>query len=359
MDLKQLQGLPDGQVKAHLLCRERMGHRLSTAATDELKQIEMREAARLLEKRTLLEAPFAHLPPLPPALPEYFDRTTEFGPSDRDFFTWCIEGKTDAVEGYIGAQEGRASRTLLQRGLESACEGGRVQVARYLLQKGAFLHGYAIERACHRCDLALFEAFIEHGWHPNQQVPSIQGHFGVALPHCTQDLQTVQFLLVHGADPNLGAFDGRKIAGLGSTPPMDRNSGRALNTAAYRGNIAVINLLLEHGAVLEWSTPLHQMLHAKESWQENRPAFVHLLHLGADPNRNIHFSHGNQWEMGRPLHWAIRTHNWDAVELLLESGADPEINNISAYLIALRESEETKDKVKEIIRRTSLKSKAS
>lgn len=179
MDQMQLQL----QLKANLMLRKAMGQRLSTLENDTLEQIAIQEEARLMEERNLLEAPFVHLPSLPPALPHYLDAATVFRPSDSDFFTWCVEGKTDAVEGYIDSQEGQASRAILQRGLDSACGGGRVQVARYLLQKGAFLHGSAIEHACHRCDLALFEAFIEHGWHPNQQVPSPQGYFGVALPY--------------------------------------------------------------------------------------------------------------------------------------------------------------------------------
>ncbi|KAI3335933.1 ankyrin repeat-containing domain protein [Ustulina deusta] len=336
MDRKQFEAVRhDEERRMVLMHKTALGQRLSASEAEELKQIAMRKEARVNDKRRLLEAPYAHLPPLPPVLPDYRD-TTAFGPLDMEFFTWCIGGQKNAVEGYIEAQEDPARESLLQRGLASACEGGRAQVVRYLLQKGAHLHGLAVEYACRRCDLALFEVFIEHGWHPNQQIPSAEGVIGVALPHCTRDLPIVQLLLAHGADPNLGVFDIRKRSGLGPTPPMDRRSGDALTRAARRGNIEVIDLLLQHGAVLEWSTPLHSALSA---WPQNRPVFVHFLHLGADPNKNIHFPYGTLWEGGTPLLRAIRYHNWEAVELLLESGADPEAFNLYACVAKMDTAE--------------------
>ncbi|RWA04543.1 hypothetical protein EKO27_g10558 [Xylaria grammica] len=260
------------------------------------------------------------------ALPAYREICTELGdPWEVEFSGWCLDGKQDAIEEYIEAQDDEVGEILLQRGLASACEGGRAHVARYLLQKGAKVYGRAVELACRRCDLALFEVFIEHGWHPNQQVPWARGGFGVALPHCTSDIRVVKFLLAHGADPNVGPFDFRKIHGSSITPPLDRCSGAALNKAAARGNIEVIDLLLQHGAVLEHSMPLHAAL---SGWPQNRPTFVHLLRLGADPNRLISYDYGTLWEMGTPLLWAVRNHNWDAVELLLEAGADP--SNLTA-----------------------------
>lgn len=109
---------------------------------------------------------------------------------------------------------------------------------------------------------------------------------------------------------------------------MNRKSGAALEAAAACGNIEVIDLLLQHGAVLEWSMPLHAALF---NWDQNRPAFVHLLQLGADPNRNTDIRYGSVWVMGTPLLWAFRNGNWDAVELLLESGANPPAVVQSSY----------------------------
>ncbi|KAI1290713.1 ankyrin repeat-containing domain protein [Xylaria venustula] len=326
MDIKQLQ--QDDNRERALRYKIALGQRLSSTETSELEQIAGRKEAILNEKRRLLDAPHAHLPPLPPALPDCWDIQKEAPePSQKEFLTWCLEGRQDAVEKHIEGQEDRVSELLLKRGLASACEGGKAQVARYLLQKGVLLHGLAVEYACRRNDLELFNLFIEFGWHPNQQIPFANGSFGVALLHCTSDVRVVRLLLAHGADPNLGLFEIWKRSGLGPCPPMNRRSGDALTKAAGNGNIEVIDLLLQHGAVLEWSTPLH---YALSSWPQNRPAFIHVLRLGADPNRNIHVSYGTAWDGGTPLLRAIRFRLWDAVELLLEWGADPEASNIYA-----------------------------
>ncbi|KAI1171345.1 ankyrin [Nemania sp. FL0916] len=320
----------DEERQWFLLAKNQLRQGLSASEINELEQIARRKQAKLDDECALLEAPFAHLPPLPAALPMYSHHTTAFSSSEMTFFTWCIDGEQDAVEEYIESQEGHASQAVLQRGLDSACKGGRAQVASYLLGKGTQLHDSAIKYASERGDLALFEAFLDHGWNPNQQVP---GGFGVALPHCTNDPQIVKLLLTHGAEPNLGRFDIRKISGLGLTPPMDRKSGAALTAAAQSGNIEVIDMLLQHGAVLEWSTPLHGALCDPKAWSRNRAAFVHLLRLGADPSKRITFKCCNLWEIGDPLWWALRGGNWDAVELLLEAGADPEGGYASAKYI--------------------------
>ncbi|KAI0967586.1 ankyrin repeat-containing domain protein [Xylaria arbuscula] len=326
MNLKQLQ--QDDNRERALRYKRALGQRLSSTEISELEQIACKKEARLNEERRLLDAPYAHLPPLPPALPDCWDILSAVpGPSETEFLTWCVNGRQEAVERYIDGQEDRVSELLLKRGLASACEGGKAQVARYLLQKGVQLHGLAVEHACRKNDLELFNLFIEFGWHPNQQIPGVNGSFGVALSNCTSDVRIVRLLLAHGADPNLGPFDILKRSGLGSSPPMDRRSGDALKKAAQSGNVEVIDLLLQHGAVLEWSTPLHSALFA---WPQNRPAFIHVLRLGADPNRNIKVSYGTIWDGGTPLLWAIRLRNWDAVELLLEWGADPEAWNLHA-----------------------------
>lgn len=176
---KQLQA--DAQREAILVGKAQSRQQLSAADKHDLEQIASRRQAIVDERRKSLEAPFAHLTPLPPPLPRY--ENTAFGPSEMEFFTWCIGGRQDAVEEYIEAQRTQTSDALLQRALASACEGGKAQVARFLMQKGARVHGVAVEHACQKCDLELFEVLIEHGWHPNQQAPSAQGHFGVALSY--------------------------------------------------------------------------------------------------------------------------------------------------------------------------------
>ncbi|KAI8945112.1 ankyrin repeat-containing domain protein [Xylaria longipes] len=320
------------------MSKQAMGQNLTVADVKEQEEIAAREEAALDARRKALDTQFSHLRPLPSPLPSYLGVSPSSQSSDEDFSTWCREGNMDAVTRHIEAQQGNVDGASLQRGLACAVERGKGEMVRHLLQKGAKLHGFAVKCACWRRDLTLFKIFVEHGWHPNQQIPSPEGQFGVALPHCTNNFQITEYLLTHGADPNLGSFDRRKRSGLGPTPPMDRRSGAALTMAAANGNVEVTDLLLRHGANLEWAVPLHAACHAAlsitEAWRQNRPAFEHLLHLGADPNKNIQFPFGNVQEMGTPLHWAVRVSNWHAVELLLEWGADPEIGNVLAFAAA-------------------------
>ncbi|KAI0532881.1 ankyrin repeat-containing domain protein [Xylaria digitata] len=330
--LRRLQ--QDAQRTAALMSKQATGQNLTAAEVKEQERIDAKNAAALDARRRALETQFAQLHSLPLPLPEYLGVGPSSYSSNEDFSTWCRDGNVDAVTRHIEAQQGNIEDSSLQQGLAWAAEQGKGEVVHYLLQKGAKLHGYAVEWACRRRDLALFKIFVEYGWHPNQQIPSPEGKFGVALPHCTNDFQITKYLLTHGADPNLGSFDRRKHSGLGPTPPMDRRSGAALTAAATSGNIEVTDLLLRHGAKLEWATPLHAALSVPEAWQQNRPAFEHLLHQGADPNKNIRFPFGNVWEMGTPLFWAVRVFNWHAVELLLEWGADPEIGNVLAFAAA-------------------------
>ncbi|RYP91393.1 hypothetical protein DL770_002438 [Monosporascus sp. CRB-9-2] len=317
----------DAQRRAVLTAKQAIGQQLTVVDAEELDGIKAREDAGLEARRKQLEAPFAHLPPLPPPLPPFSGGGAPPQAEEKDFHNWCRDGNIEAVRRYIEGRQ-QLDDAVLQRGLTHAAEGGQLETTRYLLQKGAKLFGVPIETACRRRDLELFKVFVENGWHPNQQIPSIEGNFGVVLPHCTGDLKITQFLLSHGGDPNLGTFDRRKRSGLGSTPPLDRQSGAALTSAAAHGNIEVIDLLLENGATLEWATPLHAALSVPGAWRRNRSAFEHLLRLGADPNKNIQFDFGNLWEMGTPLLWAYRQCNWEAIELLLEWGADPDVGNI-------------------------------
>lgn len=330
--LRRLQ--QDAQRTAALMSKLATGQNLTANEVKEQERIDAKKAAALDARRRALETQFAQLHSLPLPLPEYLSVSPSSHSSKEEFSTWCHDGNIEAVTRHIEAQQGNVDASLLQCGLAWAAERGKGEVVRYLLQKGAKLHGYAVQCACQRLDLALFKIFVEHGWHPDQQIPSPEGKFGVALPHCTNDFQITEYLLTHGADPNLGSFDRGKRSGLGPIPPMDHRSGAALTTAAASGNIQVIDLLLQHGAKLEWATPLHAALSVPEAWLRNRPAFEHLLGLGADPNKNIQFPFGNVWEMGTPLLWAVRVFNWDAVELLLEWGADPNTGNVLAFAAA-------------------------
>ncbi|KAF4498121.1 ankyrin repeat domain containing [Fusarium agapanthi] len=181
----------------------------------------------------------------------------------------------------------------IQDGLGFAAQANHVNIVGYLLREGgAYLHGAVVEAACDNLSLPLFKVCVQHGYHPNQQIPSRSGGFGVTINHCIADVEITLFLLEHGADPNVAPFMDGRTTGWGekATPPMDRTSGLALDRAITKSPSIVVRMLLEHGADPKYSRPSHgiiERLHshpipgAQQKW---RPLMAMVLSYGADIN---------------------------------------------------------------------------
>ncbi|KAI0202357.1 ankyrin repeat-containing domain protein [Astrocystis sublimbata] len=267
----------------------------------------------------------------------------------RPFFAACAEGSLATVEHWVTEKRVTLSQVGVQDGLAIASRANQVSVIRYLLDKdkggGAHLDGSVVEGACENHSLPLFQLCIQHGYHPNQQVASIDGHFGVALTHCLNigDEEIVQLLLHHGADPDLAPFqDGRRLGwGRRAAPPVDRTCGLALDLAAKHGSLAIVKMLLEHGANPSYARPFHEVISRRwramgagrdqdqrmaadgegEGEEEEdsfswRPFMEVLIEHGADVNALTYVS-------GSPLRKAVSMRMWDVVEFLLARGADP------------------------------------
>lgn len=123
----------------------------------------------------------------------------------------------------------------------------------------------------------------------------------------------VKWFLDHGADPNLH--------GARNLSPLD--------TAAYSSTIAVIALLLEHGAKLQNSNALH----AATRRPNGIPMMAYLLDRGFDINAIEHQYSPEYFErmkvhgFGTALHSAVRKGKKDRIQFLLDRGADREIRS--------------------------------
>ncbi|KAF5973487.1 hypothetical protein FBULB1_8233 [Fusarium bulbicola] len=243
------------------------------------------------------------------------------------FMVACEKGIPDQVKHWI--QDRELKNTLqqigIQDGLALAAQANRVDIVSYLLREGgAYLHGAVVEAACDNLSHPLFEVCVQHGYHPNQQIPSRSGGFGVAINHCISDVEITRFLLEHGADPNIAPFRDGRTTGWGekATPPMDRTSGLALDHAIKKSPTIVVRMLLEHGADPKYSRPLHGIIERLHSHPipgeqlEWRPLMTMVLSYGADINA-ITYSGGTA------LSEAVHYKNWEMVHFLIERGANP------------------------------------
>ncbi|KAI8954174.1 hypothetical protein F4801DRAFT_534570 [Xylaria longipes] len=233
-----------------------------TARNEELEEL------RRTPLRQELESYFddLNLDPLPPPLPkrsEWLDTTHSKNYRNaevRPFFIACEEGSLEVVKEWVSEKREVLLQVGVQDGLACAARENQVDVVRYLFDEGgAFLDGSVIEGACFRRSLPLFELCVQHGYHPNQQIPSNDGYLGVALNHCLDNREITLFLLKHGADPDLAPFQDCRRFGWGrrATPPMDRKCGLALDRAVVGSSFAIIQMLLEYGANPTYSRPLH------------------------------------------------------------------------------------------------------
>ncbi|KAF4339712.1 ankyrin repeat domain protein [Fusarium beomiforme] len=297
---------------------------------DDARNDEAREPLRLMIYNYFENL---NLPPLPPPLPgwSYWLQHTEAEFYKRErvrpFMVACDKGLLDEVKAWT--QDGELLEELQQMGLQDglvfAAKANQIDVVRYLLnERWTSLNGEVVRQACIHLSLPLFELCVQHGYHPNQQVPSPNGFFGVALHHCVEDADITRFLLEHGADPDLASFQCFRHRGWGqqATPPMDRTSGLALDLAIEKSPMIVVEMLLEHGAHLEYSRPLHGAIKrlqcypipgAQKDW---RPLMEMALSRGVDINAR---TYSGNTALSRAVHY----HNWEIVEFLIERGADP------------------------------------
>ncbi|KAH0542497.1 hypothetical protein FGG08_003093 [Glutinoglossum americanum] len=204
----------------------------------------------------------------------------------------------------------------LQRSLNEALGYKHLHVAQHLLNKGAAIDDMAAYAAVNQAkSLPVFEFLFARGWGVSAPVPVAQ----MPPSRVVADESVVGWLLDRGADPNLGSPpDVPDACVIGSS------SGVVLEGAVYYSSIVVFDLLLERGAELENSLPLH----SAAEWQSDRriPMMEHLLELGVDMNGSDDKRRLHGW--GTPLHYAIRARHTEHVRFLLQRGADPRAANL-------------------------------
>lgn len=185
--------------------------------------------------------------------------------------------------------------------------------------------GDLIQHEGNEGSFSALETLLNIGMTPNLMIPygsgPEDGYYSllswVATQRSGDFTPAVQILLEHGADPNL--------PGVRYSP---------LSLAVSRGNLGMINLLLEHGANIEgisevWGSPATEI--GKAAWLGDVDVFNLLLSWGA----NLQPSNAHT-----PLEFASRNDRLSIVQLLIDHGVDVNYVGISgetALTIAARE----------------------
>jgi ankyrin repeat protein len=107
-------------------------------------------------------------------------------------------------------------------------------------------------------------------------------------------------------------------------PPYS-NTGDVLNAAASQSSIAMIDMLISHGAKIENRTALNHAVSSSNEDVERLPIMEHQLELGADINGMNLVGHGSK--AGTPLHCKVKEGKLERARFLLHNGADPHKEN--------------------------------
>jgi ankyrin repeat protein len=206
----------------------------------------------------------------------------------------------------------------VSRGEYDSLEHG-VGIARLLLEHGVDVHAMdkfhetALPLAAFRGRLEIAQVLLGHGANPN-----VEDEYGWTPLHLVSegkynshehDVSIARLLLEHGADVNLGI---RKF-----TP---------LHSASFNGRLELARVLLNHGAGANakdefGNTPLHQVSRGEYDSQEHGVGIARLLlEHGVDV-------HAKDKDLDTALHWAAFLGRLEVTQVLLEHGANPKVES--------------------------------
>ncbi|XP_036406530.1 ankyrin repeat and SOCS box protein 2-like isoform X2 [Megalops cyprinoides] len=174
-----------------------------------------------------------------------------------------------------------------------AAQSGRAEALRFLIKNGADVNSQANDGAT-----ALYEA-------------SKNGHEEI-----------VELLLSQNADAN-------KAAKSGLLP---------LHIAAQRGNEGIVSMLIPKTSRARVRRSGISPLHLAA--ERNKDEVLELLiEAGFDVNATLSYDHSKMYEDRRStaLYFAVINNNIDATTMLLEAGADPNLDTFNPLLVAVRQ----------------------
>ncbi|KAI9696222.1 MAG: hypothetical protein M1836_005775 [Candelina mexicana] len=168
-------------------------------------------------------------------------------------------------------------------GLVIAISRDQPEILRYLLDNGADIQDGSVASATGWCkSLEIFEALVENGWDVNTLSMLDTPVLGTVL----EDPKLVKWFLAHGADPNFG------------------KPGLILNIAACISTVSVFKILLQHGADISQSLPLHEAAAAQDDAGRIEMLAFLIDEMELDVNADD-WAKGLFRRLETPLHYAI------------------------------------------------------
>ena len=206
----------------------------------------------------------------------------------------------------------------LSQALAKAIEAQQISIVQYLLSRKAEIDRLVLSAAAQAKSLPVFELMLQTGWDVN--APMFGGH--TMLASLIRSPSLTAWFLRHGANPNLGPP--RTSPNLEVLPIP--NSGVCLYDATASSSKEVVGLLIQAGAKVENSTPLHAAVRRGE---DAIPMLRYLLDLPSGSGININglADQYDPFSVGTPLESVIRhgvrSDSVAIARFLLENGADP------------------------------------
>uniref|UniRef100_A0A4W5NKZ6 Ankyrin repeat and SOCS box containing 2 n=1 Tax=Hucho hucho TaxID=62062 RepID=A0A4W5NKZ6_9TELE len=243
--------------------------------------------------------------------------------------------------------------------LYKACERENAEIVAMLLNHGAVVNKHciqgwtALQEAVSRNSVEICEMLVQAGAKLSPtNMYGITPLFTAAQSGC---VETLQFLIKHGADINSEASDGatalyeaaknghEDIVKLLLSQNADANkAGKKgllpLHIAAQRGTDGIVSLLIKATSKSRVNRSGISPLHLAAECNRDEVLEV-LIEAGYDVNAMLSEDRSKMYEDHRStiLYFAVANGNVEATTMLLEAGANPNLDTFNTLLVAVRQ----------------------
>uniref|UniRef100_A0A4W5JL07 Ankyrin repeat and SOCS box containing 2a, tandem duplicate 1 n=1 Tax=Hucho hucho TaxID=62062 RepID=A0A4W5JL07_9TELE len=243
--------------------------------------------------------------------------------------------------------------------LYKACEMDNAEIVAMLLNHGAVVNKQSIQgwtaliEAVSRNNMEICEMLVQNG--AKLSSTNMYGITPLSTAAQSGHVETLRFLIKHGADINSEASDGstalyeaaknghEDIVEILLSQKADANKvGKKgllpLHIAAQQGNYGIVSLLIKATSKSRVKrsgvSPLH--LAAECNWDE---VLEVLIEAGYDVNAMLSEERSMMYEDHRrtALYFAVANGNVDTTTMLLEAGANPNLDTFNPLLVAMRQ----------------------